>query len=85
MSKAILVMDMPDSCLKCPMLNGNDDCILQSEDDNFMRDTFEELKENCPLKQMPEKANHPEFWDNGRYDKGWNDCIDEIMKGRWNR
>lgn len=55
--------------------------VLQSEDENFMCDTFEELKENCPLKQMPEKANHPEFWDNGRYDKGWNDCIDEIMKG----
>lgn len=95
MSKAILVMDMPDSCLKCPMLNGNDDCILQSEDDNFMRDTFEELKDNCPLKPVPEKKEEryglcrkDSYGNLETYGEkvdsvavGYNQCIDEIMKG----
>lgn len=34
----------------------------------------------CPLKEMPEKTNHPDYCDNGRYDKGWNECIDYILK-----
>lgn len=29
---------------------------------------------------MPEKANHPDYCDNGRFDKGWNACLDEIIK-----
>ncbi len=33
----------------------------------------------CPLKEVPEKANHPDYCDNGRFDKGWNACIDEIL------
>ena len=32
----------------------------------------------CPIKPLPERANHENYCDNGRYDKGWNDCLDEI-------
>ena len=34
----------------------------------------------CPIKPMPERANHEGYCDNGRYDKGWNDCLAELMK-----
>lgn len=55
MSKAVLVIDMPEKCLECPMLNGNDECILQDEDANFKADTWDDLKKNCPLVPMPEE------------------------------
>lgn len=34
-----------------------------------------------PLRGLPEKANHPNYCDNGRYDKGQDDCIEEILGG----
>lgn len=58
MGKAVLVMDMPESCEKCPMLNGADECILQDEDANFAADTLEDLKEGCPLVELPEKKEN---------------------------
>lgn len=30
--KAILVMEMPENCLECPLLNGSDECVMQDED-----------------------------------------------------
>ena len=34
----------------------------------------------CPIKRVPERAYHEDYCDNGRYDKGWNDCLDELLK-----
>ena len=34
----------------------------------------------CPLRELPEKANHPAYCDNGRFDKGWNACLDMILE-----
>ena len=90
MSRVILVLDMPESCLKCPMCNGNDECILQDEDANFRAsDSWEELKKGCPLEEVPQKKepqkinpyemNMIEY--NKGYRKGYNDCIDYILKG----
>lgn len=56
MSKSILVIDTPESCGKCPLLNGADECIVQDEDANFNANTFAELNERCPLKEMPENG-----------------------------
>jgi hypothetical protein len=39
------------------MLNGSDECMLQTEDENFNADTFQMLKENCPMKVLPEGKN----------------------------
>lgn len=84
-NKAILVIDIPENCLKCPMLNGADECILQDEDANFLADTFNQLREGCPLKELPEKmevcGKYPQ--EDGiapSYKIGWNDCIDTILK-----
>ena len=53
--KAILVMDMPENCMTCPLCNGIDECIIQDEDANFAADTISELMNGCPLVQIDEK------------------------------
>ena len=78
--KAILVIDMPENCGECPLLNGADECILQDEDTNFLADTLSDLMAGCPLKKLPDKK---ECKSNGEwldFNCGWNACIDEILK-----
>ena len=86
--KAILVMDMPNSCSKCKFMYefyGVKKCQLLNILENggkaiISTDTLTTgRKECCPLKPMPEKANHPDWCDGGRYDKCYNTCIDEIL------
>ena len=86
MIKAVLIMDMPESCEKCPMLNGADECILQDEDANFAADTLEDLKEGCPLVELPERMDALKAATTGKdclhpahYAQGFNACIDKIM------
>lgn len=43
--KAILVMDMPENCITCPLCNGNDECLMQDENANFAADTISEPDE----------------------------------------
>ena len=80
MSKAVLVLDMPSSCDECPLLLVGRYC-KEKEAPNAAVDS--KLNKNkpdwCPLKPMPEKANHPDLCDGGRYDKGYNACIDELL------
>ena len=84
-NKAILVIDMPKSCEECPMIIYGEECILQDKDTNFSDITWDELRESCPLKELPEKmevcGKYPQ--EDGitpSYKIGWNACIDEIVK-----
>lgn len=85
MAKGIIVVDMPETCRHirgekekgCPF--GGMVCQVTQ------RDVMEYLVKGskpdwCPIKPMPERANHEGYCDNGRYDKGWNDCLAELMK-----
>jgi hypothetical protein len=73
MSKAILVLDMPEKCIDCPILeychNNDGKCDLN------IRQSW------CPLKEPPEREessySFDEFEDGHVY--GWNACIDEIL------
>lgn len=88
MAKAVLVMDMPESCSMCKFLyefQGIKKCqlmnVLNNGASRLSQNTFTEKRhEKCPLRELPEKANHPAYCDNGRFDKGWNACLDEILK-----
>ena len=83
MAKAILVMDMPEQvCQKCTLCyeTDNDDEYLCCATGKLLPDG--EKPDWCPLREFPEKANHPDYCDNGRFDKGWNACLDEILKER---
>lgn len=79
MSKAVLVMDMPESCMGCPVEQG-DYCDPYCGADAKSRDAFfRERPEWCPLVQLPEKK--PEYLSVNSekgYCDGWNACIDAI-------
>ena len=75
MSKAILVMDMPDSCWRCKLQEwANCRIARRCNVDNGRPDW-------CPLKPLPEKTELT-FVDHGQDQiaMGWNACIDAILK-----
>lgn len=81
MAKAVLVMDMPEQvCQKCILCyeTENEDEYLCCATGKLLPDG--EKPDWCPLRELPEKANHPDYCDNGRFDKGWNACRDKILK-----
>ncbi len=89
MTKAILVMDMPERCDKCrlllkiPQKDGLALCLARPTNG---QEEYNPKREKswrpdwCPLRELPEKINHPDYCDNGRFDKGWNACLDEFLK-----
>lgn len=83
MSKAVLVLDeMPTSCSECDyMATSSFDghvCILKVVAENYKKIGNEIKPDWCPLRELPGKVYHENFCDNGRYDRGWNECLDEI-------
>lgn len=74
MAKAVLVMDMPENCFKCKLQNWANCKITNKCHVGECRPDW------CPLRELPEKANHPAYCDNGRFDKGWNACLDMILE-----
>lgn len=79
--KALLVMDMPEKCEKCPLCDfGDYTCgafVMIGE--NYTYEVPEDgVADWCPLKPVPEKMDCPQM--NGEnYEAGWNACIDEIL------
>lgn len=83
MNKSVLVIETPESCVHCPLLNGSDECVVQDEDANFNADSFDDLMHGCPLKPLPERHIVPEIatgYEIGCED-GWNECLEKIMSG----
>ena len=75
MSKAILVIDMPDCCGDCEM-SGTGVCKKWN-----MKD-LKTFPKACPLKRMPQKLAEEDRWFSKDYAIGFNSCIDEILNGR---
>ena len=81
MNKAVLIIDMPDSCLSCKFGSagtyGGIYCeILQK----FCKGNLCYSKEkDCPLKELPERRKYNEEHFNGDV-KGWNDCLKAILQ-----
>lgn len=90
MSKAVLIMDMPEDCKQCLFCRGLNACKLKKY---LVRDKIctvytvdKQIMEGgkpdwCPLRELPERSDHPEHCDNGRFDAGWNGCLDAIEGG----
>lgn len=85
MSKAALIMDMPDSCMGCNFLycdaeNNAESC--QAREKARIVDLEKEDKPYwCPLRPMPEKKQEEvpvAYTHFGAYIYGWNACIDAI-------
>ena len=89
MSKAILVIDMPNNCRECPVCASYQESAFSIREywcspmDN--RDAEPESKPKwCPLKPLPEKyeidkskCSDP-FYE-FEFEYGYNQCIDEIL------
>ena len=83
MSKAVLVMDMPESCYQCPF--GNDDAECDVVGRPFDVNTKIEKPDWCPLRPMPEKKQLSGDIHNVQRmaeeisAASWNSCIDSIV------
>lgn len=80
MSKGIIVLNnIPEDCVSCRL------SILSAYGGKFCKVvkeyTYTDKPDWCPIKPVPDRACHEEYWDNRRYDKGWNECLEAILKG----
>lgn len=85
MSKAILVLDIFDTCVECPCFQGYDilnaycgktkKVIPFEEEKGFIKQDW------CPLREIPKKNKenyYPDEYMDG-YGDGWNACIDDML------
>ena len=75
MSKAILVIDMPENCFKCKLQDWANCRIIKGCHTGDTRPDW------CPLKELPKKKKDTLMTNYSRYVQGWNDCIDRILEG----
>ena len=74
MSKAILVMDMPERCSECNFSNPDGDwCPFHGE--VSYPEYGSKKPDDCPLKPIPKKYDG---WFLSDRTRGWNACIDKI-------
>ena len=90
MSKAMLIMDMPENCAKCQFFAMFDlvkNCSLNGKPVEYPNNKRQDW---CPLREVPKKVDYLiEYFNDGQmsldlsigYAKGWNACIDEILGG----
>ena len=88
MSKAILVMDMPKTCNECKLANEDYDVCQATQKSISYNERGYGIQ--CPLKPLPEKKHNnggyrvidgTEWFYDSEHDDGWNDCLDEILRG----
>ena len=77
MEKGIIVVDIPETCGDCPCRHTDDYDFYCKQNGKHV--DWEERPDWCPINPMPERAYHENYCDNGRYDKGWNDCLNEVL------
>lgn len=79
MPKAMLIMDMPSCCDKCPVhsINVFGDICCRGKDGRIC---LSEKPTWCPLRSVPQKKTELTMFDIGEA-MGYNACIDEILGG----
>ena len=91
MSKSVLILDTPDNCIKCKLRYEYRQCEVCILADDIIEHFYETgtKPDWCPLSPFPSKRKQLKREDAKSiphaimymYNQGWNDCIDEIMKG----
>lgn len=85
MAKGIIVLDeIPEKCNQCNFWFAKATVPVEYRCMGLQREITEnELTKKkpdwCPIKPTPERADHEDYCDNGRYDKGWNNCLNEVL------
>ncbi len=92
MPKAVLVMDMPESCSRCKFMyefQGIKKCqlmnVLNNGASKLSQSTFTQKRHDlCPLRELPEKMpdlkHGYENVEKSIIRTGWNACLDAIAK-----
>ena len=81
-NKAVLVIDMPDSCDKCVLkslgLFNNSFCKATKE---FVGD-INTRPSSCPLKELPKfnSTEHVDYAHEASEINGWNKCLENILE-----
>lgn len=88
MSKSVLVIDTPESCINCKigqnMSNCMETCIrCPIAGKCALDEEAESIPDWCPLMDLPEKDNgdYPANTFDAGFAEGRNECIDEITGG----
>lgn len=77
MTKGIIVVDnIPVICAECHRVEIRGNNLFCSECQKLI---YNAKPDFCPIKPIPQRAHHEDYCDNGRYDKGWNDCLNEVL------
>lgn len=82
MSKAVLVLDMPEGCNDCVLNNCHFCDVTNKNIESYMYDIMEVDKPDwCPLKELPDEIHSKEYLDEycDGYDDGWNSLRKEIL------
>lgn len=85
MAKGIIVLDeVPEKCNKCRFWFAKATVPVEYRCMGLQIEITEneltkEKPDWCPIKPTPERADHEDYCDNGRYDKGWNNCLNEVL------
>ena len=76
MSKAVLVIEMPDCCGECSFCDEAEHCMAMEA---YCIDDVQDKPDWCPLKPMPEKEKEEYVSDYAKgVKRGWNDAINAI-------
>lgn len=89
MSKAVLIMDMPERCADCPLRNSEKTsyvCCYLTLKNISSTDYYDKKPDWCPLRELPEHETEMTDADDlgndyvrGTLD-GWNACLDTILE-----
>ena len=80
--KAILIMDMPSSCMECQFCYNEDFPMCEAGGRRIKDDDIEKRQEWCPLREVPKKMEL--YGARDGIARGYNQCIDEILGGAEN-
>ena len=85
MVKAVLVIDMPESCADCQLADDDPSGLYCVPKDEYYdgKESTEDRASFCPLRQLPEKRRtigDESKSDALRMNAGFNACLDEILK-----
>lgn len=85
MSKAVLIMDMPDCCAECQLSDDDPSRLYCVPADDYYdgEDRMEDRASFCPLRELPEKipelkSGYEEI-SKSIHREGWNACLNEII------
>lgn len=84
MSKAVLIMDMPECCADCQLADDDPSGLYCVPADEYYdgKESTEDRANFCPLRELPEKEHNDNGYDeySDGYDAGWNACLNKILK-----